>query len=395
MRILLLSDPPHLKNGHYYTPLAIPLINGYFAGDRDVAITHLFVTPAGAIEEAVDLESFDLVGYSCLESARIFALWPHVERIHERFYVGGPGLFLVRDRLQQMGINYFEGFGEWLVEDKLGRTRNSNIYSEQKVLLTDRLSRFFEENTRQSNHDILLLIANGYGCPWSRCKFCHFKLSTMATSVYHTRCVFKPFDNLRAICLSLKEQTRSHRARAWLTSFDMPPAILEQTADVMDGVFKWFCFLRPRRYPEKLFKRIRAKGFLGANVGVEVAHDEGLALLNKGTTLADIEWTLKALRKARVPIIEIGYITHIPEFYKLDEALENLRRHVLPYIKTLELYKLEITLGSEFYEERLRRGQTPTDYGMDLNLGEELTRLNDEYCRQLRRAAKAFDVAVV
>ena len=69
----------------------------------------------------------------------------------------------------------------------------------------------------------------------------------------------------------------------------MSPDLLGD-AVAMDGTSRG-CFLRPRRYPEGLFQRIRARGFLGANVGVEVAHDEGLKLLNKGTMLAKIEWT--------------------------------------------------------------------------------------------------------
>ena len=298
MNVLLLSDPPHLRDGRYYVPLAVPLINGYFADRGDVHITHRFVHDDGAIEGTADLDSFDLIGYSCLVSKRVFQVWSHVRTAGDRFCVGGPGVHLVKDTLRDKGIGYFDGFGEWWLEDALGIPRNPNVFLEQRALLTPRLMEFLEDDRRHAARPISLLVPNGHGCLWNKCRFCHFKLSTIAQNVYHRDCIFKPLGNLAEICRDVRAQLAGFNIRARFTSFDMSPDLLERTAVAMDGILPWSCFLRPRRYPEGLFQRIRSRGFLGANVGVEVAHDEGLKLLNKGTMLAEIEWTLKELHRA-------------------------------------------------------------------------------------------------
>ena len=67
MNVLLLGDPPRLRERRSSVPLAVPLINGYFADRGDVHITHRFVHDDGAIEGTADLDSFkNLIGYSCL-----------------------------------------------------------------------------------------------------------------------------------------------------------------------------------------------------------------------------------------------------------------------------------------------------------------------------------------
>ncbi len=395
VKILLLSDPPLLKNNSYYTSLAIPLINGYFADNKNITIKHLFITDEGAIEEDIELEEFDLIGYSCLLPYKIFLLLPFIKNVKEKFYIGGSGFHIVKDVLNEMNINYFEGFGEWLIEDKLNIPRNPDIFSEQKILFTDRLLSFFEEKKIHSDYSILLLITNGYGCSWNKCNFCQFNLSTIANHIYHKDFVFKSYENLKEISLSLKEQLRNYKTFAWLTSFDMPAKILEQTSETMNGIFSWFCFLRPRKYPEGLFKKIKEMGFLGANIGVEVAHDEGLKMLNKGITMEEIEWTLKELFKANLMIIEAGYITHIPEFYKLDEAIENFKKYVLPYIKSIELLPLAIVKGSRFYDQRLEQGQKPIDCQMSLNLDDKLNELNNEYRKKIISLVQGYNVQVI
>ena len=52
----------------------------------------------------------------------------------------------------------------------------------------------------------------------------------------------------------------------------------------------------------------------------------------------------------------VSYITHIPGFDRLDEALENLERFVMPYVKRVELFRLEITLGSGCTSDTWNRG---------------------------------------
>ena len=51
----------------------------------------------------------------------------------------------------------------------------------------------------------------------------------------------------------------------------------------------------------------------------------------------------------------------------------------MPYVKRIDLFRLEITLGSAFYEQYLEQGRQPTDHGMEVELGEEMTRLNTEH----------------
>ena len=126
----------------------------------------------------------------------------------------------------------------------------------------------------------------------------------------------------------------------------MSPDLLERTAVAMDGVPPVVLLPAPEALPGGPLPADQVtRGFFGANVGVEVAHDEGLKLLNEGTMLAEIEWTLKEFHRADPPIQAVSYITHIPGFDRLDEALENLERFVMPYVKRVELFRLEIGLG--------------------------------------------------
>ena len=91
-------------------------------------------------------------------------------------------------------------------------------------------------------------------------------------------------------------------------------------------------------------------------MGGEILDDSGLALINKGTTVAIIEDTVRNLSNSNINI-QLGLILFLPGISErqLENQLRNLEK-LLPLVSSIELESLSVLFGSDFYKNNATYG---------------------------------------
>ena len=168
-----------------------------------------------------------------------------------------------------------------------------------------------------------LKLTLAHGCYWHRCAFCDTSLD------YIRRYDPAPAETI----VGWMERAMSDTGLAGFHFVDeaAPPALLGRLARLIlaRGLeVEWWTNIRfERQFTPELARLLRASGCLALTGGLESAHDRLLALMDKGTTVAQAATALRALHGAGILVhayLIYGYPTQTAQ--ETVDALETVRR---------------------------------------------------------------------
>lgn len=197
-------------------------------------------------------------------------------------------------------------------------------------------------------------IATGIGCDWGKCRFCN-----SGKEAYLLRDLDEIVEEF--ICIS-----QISDSDIMLSSDSMTINKINDLSLKLSNVGnkqKYNFMMRASKGVDNIFsENLKRSGCTDVFIGGEILNDLGLALIDKGITVATIKETAKNLNSAGINV-QLGLILFLPLICRISERqLENQLRNleeILPYINRVELESLSVLYNSFFYKHN-------DFYGIDL-----------------------------
>jgi uncharacterized Fe-S cluster-containing MiaB family protein len=197
----------------------------------------------------------------------------------------------------------------------------------------------------------LVTVATGTGCDWGKCQFCNSGKEEYS---------LKDFDKIVEEFLQI---SRLSDSEIMLSSDSIPIDKMKELALKLFNAKnnqKYNLMMRAGSRIDKDFtERMFVSGCSDVFLGGEILDDDGLLLINKGTTTKNILTSAKNFSDFGISV-QLGLILFLPRILEsqLENQLRNLEK-ILPYISQIELESLSVLHGSDFHKNS-------NTYGIDL-----------------------------
>jgi radical SAM superfamily enzyme YgiQ (UPF0313 family) len=199
--------------------------------------------------------------------------------------------------------------------------------------------------------EIVLPLLTSRGCYWKRCTFCtHYS----SYYTYRTRSVEQVVADLKTLhkrygashFLFADEMVHPHRFN------DLSEAIIKEGLNI-----RYYAEAKPKQFTDTLLKKMYASGARVLLWGVESGTQRILDLMDKGTTVKEIEHVLKDSHNAGIwnmvfMIVEYPTQTH----EEIEKDIAFLQKNA-PYVSTVTGSQFKLETGSRMYEH-------PEQYGI-------------------------------